>query len=180
MLFRSLTDLIDNALALTQGKAGTLPIDLAPVALGDLARQRANECAAAIAEKKIDLAIEIQPNVGTVSADARRLGQAIDQILGNAIRFTPEGGRILLFGDGNAQRARIVISDNGPGMDSAQRKQVMAAMSGGRRGGQAKGLGLPLAAQLIEAHGGKIELMTEKGQGTAVTITLPRKAKVRG
>ena len=102
--------------------------------------------------------------------------EAIDHLLANAIRYTDAGGRVLVHGDGNRQAARIVVSDNGPGMDV---KAQALAFDRFKRAEQAKkgeslGFGLPLARQLVEAHSGTLTLMSEPGQGTAITMELPR------
>lgn len=171
-----LSGLIDNVLDLTQGEAGALPLHMRPVDLGELVTDRVAHCREEASAKAIDLAIQTDASLGSVSGDSRRLGQAIDHLLANAIRYTDEGGRILIHGDGTRQAARIVVSDNGPGMDV---KAQALAFDRFKRAEQAKkgeslGFGLPLARQLVEAHGGTLTLVSELGQGTAVTMELPR------
>jgi signal transduction histidine kinase len=117
-----------------------------------------------------------------VLADQRQLGRALGNLLDNAINATPEGGRILVQLAGRKHGARIVISDNGEGMKPSE---LARALDGYRLGSDGKpendgprlqkrgGLGLPLARQLIEAHGGRLDMHSEKGSGTTATITLP-------
>ena len=84
---------------------------------------------------------------------------------------------MLLHLDGNARVARVIVSDNGPGMasDMAAKAFDRFAQQGLARNGERElGLGLPLAKQFVEAHGGRIELMSEPGEGTLVTVELPR------
>jgi signal transduction histidine kinase len=98
--------------------------------------------------------------------------------LRHALESTPEGGRILLHADGNATGARIVVSDNGPGMDAdtvAHAFDRFAQPGITPTGERALGLGLPLARQFVEAHGGTVELLSEPGEGTLVTVELPRR-----
>jgi signal transduction histidine kinase len=105
------------------------------------------------------------------------LRQVLDHLLDNAIAFTPAGGRVLIHADGDASRAIIVVSDNGPGMDATAQTRAFDRFSradGARDGGEALGLGLPLARQFVEAHGGKLHLVSEPGQGTAISVELPR------
>ena len=113
-----------------------------------------------------------------MTGDAERLRQVIEHLLKHAVAGTPDGGRILLHTDGTAAAARIVVSDDGGGMD----EQAVAhafdrfAQPGAAKGGERSlGLGLPLAKQFVEAHGGTIELLSEPGQGTLITVTLPRR-----
>jgi signal transduction histidine kinase len=171
-----LSSLIDNVLDLTQGEAGALPLHLQPVDLGGLIKERVEHYRGEAKAKEIDLAVQTDKSLGSVSGDSKRLGEAIDHLLANAIRYTGTGGRVLIHGDGNRQAARIVVSDNGPGMDV---KAQALAFDRFKRAEQAKngeslGFGLPLARQLVEAHSGTLTLVSEPGQGTAVTMELPR------
>lgn len=169
--------LIDEVLDLTQSEAGALPLERRAVDLRKLARESAAACKTAAAEKGIDFEINLDKSLGSVSGDARRLRQALDHLLRNALRYTPEGGRVLLHGDGDSDNARLVVSDNGPGMDAKTQARAFdrfSRTSEARERGASLGLGLPLARQFVEAHGGTLNLLSEAGQGTAVTIELPR------
>lgn len=171
-----LSMLIDNVLDLTQGEAGTLPIDRAPVDLGAIARASVERYRGEAGTKGIDLAVTVQDSLGQIQGDARRIGQAIDHLLENALHHCGKGARILLHGDGGADKARIVISDNGPGIPLSQQAAIFdpGARAGQARNGGRAGIGLPLARQLAQAHGGTMELVSQAGQGTMVVIELPR------
>jgi signal transduction histidine kinase len=171
-----LSMLIDNVLDLTQGEVGTLPIERAPVDLTAVARESAERLKAQATAKGMELATSLQGSLGTVQGDARRIGQAIEHLLENAIRYCGKDARILLHGDGTGDKARIVVSDNGPGMSGAQQKAIFdpAARADQARSGGRAGIGLPLARQLAEAHGGSLTLLSRPGQGTMATIELPR------
>ena len=168
--------LIDNVLDLTQGEAGTLPIERAPVELAAVARESATRLSADAKAKGIDLAVSLEDSLGVVQGDARRIGQAIDHLLDNALAHCGKGARVLLHGDGGADKARIVISDNGPGIPTAQQDAIFdpTARAGQARAGGRAGIGLPLARQLAQAHGGTLQLVSEAGQGTMIVIELPR------
>ena len=93
-----------------------------------------------------------------------------------AIAVTPHGGRVQVELSGRKGRARIVISDNGAGMDAptlARALEGIKLSADGKAVERRQGLGLPLARQLIEAHGGTLELLSEPGHGTAAIIDLP-------
>ncbi|WP_184078800.1 PAS-domain containing protein [Sphingobium subterraneum] len=171
-----LSQMIDTVLDLTQGEAGTLPLERAPVDLAAVARDCAGRCVAAAAEKKIEVVVDIKQSIGRVMGDARRIGQAIDRLLDNAVEYLPAGGRILIHGDGQVQSARLIVSDNGPGMDARAQARAFDRFShiAERKRSETIGLGLPLAKQLVEAHGGKLTLVSEVGQGTMLTMELPR------
>ncbi|HEV2568055.1 ATP-binding protein [Sphingomonas sp.] len=173
-----LSTLIDHVLDLTQSQAGALPLENRSVDLRRIAREAAKAVDAAAAEKSIQLAVELDKSLGSVTGDSRRLRQVLDNLLGNAVRFTPPGGRVLLHGEGSEGMARMVISDNGPGMtlkEQARAFDRFSRTSEARDRGSSLGLGLPLARQWVEAHGGTLTLVSEPGQGTAVTVELPRR-----
>ena len=97
-------------------------------------------------------------------------------MLDNALIATPSGGRLLVELGAHKGRARIVISDNGAGMDAATLARALEGIkvsADGKGVERRQGLGLPLARQLIEAHGGSLELLSEPGQGTAAIVELP-------
>jgi signal transduction histidine kinase len=171
--------LVDNVLDLTQSDTGALPMERKPVDLAELAQRAGGACAGLIHAKSIDFEFAIEPSVGTLQGDAKRLRQALDHLLRNALTYTPNKGRVLLHASGNDDHALIVVSDNGPGMDDAQQAKALDRFSrigvaDGRGGDASLGLGLPLARQFVEAHGGTLTLLSEPGQGTAVKIELPR------
>jgi signal transduction histidine kinase len=125
--------------------------------------------------------------VGKIEADPRRLSRALGHLIDNAIFATPKQGRVLVEVTRHRVKGqkqdnfRVVVSDNGPGMDAATLARALdglkLAPDGPSDRQQAvtrrQGLGLPLARQLIEAHGGTLELLSEAGQGTAAIVELP-------
>jgi signal transduction histidine kinase len=170
--------LIDNVLDLTQSDTGSLLLTDEPIDLAALCSDAAESVRGLAAAKSIDFTVEIDPSVGSTGGDRRRLGQALDNILGNAFAYTDEGGRVLLRALGDDGTASITVSDNGAGIAPADQTRVFDRFyrrkGSGEGRDEALGLGLPLAKQFIEAHGGTIELQSEPGTGTIVTIRLPR------
>ena len=178
-----LTLLIDNVLDLTQNDGQTAPQERLDVDLEGVARATAAKVAAAIAARHLDFALDLSMSLGSVMGDAARLGVVLENLLRHAISGTPEGGRILLHGDGTASAARLIVSDNGRGMSAkaiARAFDRFAEPDITRTGERALGLGLPLAKQIVEAHGGSIDLVSERGEGTMLTVTLPRAGRERG
>ncbi|HEX8525685.1 PAS-domain containing protein [Allosphingosinicella sp.] len=173
--------LIDNVLDLTQSDTGSLMLAEDEIDLAALCRESADDLAERAARKSIEFAVEIDSSVGSVTGDRKRLTQALCNVLANAFVYTDEGGRVLLHADGEAGEARIVVSDNGRGIAPADQARVFDRFhrthAGASEGEPAVGLGLPLARQFVEAHGGSIELQSELGQGTSVIIRLPRAGK---
>jgi len=170
-----LSQQIESVLDLTQSEAGLLPIVTAEVELLPFVTQIVREREDAIEEKGLTLDLRGDRTAGTIAADTRQLGRAIGNILDNAIKATPPKGRVLVALTRRKQGARVVISDNGEGMKPSE---LARALDGYRTSPDGKtdsrrGLGLPLARQLIEAHGGRLEMTSEKGVGTTATINLP-------
>jgi signal transduction histidine kinase len=172
--------LIDNVLDLTQSDMGSLLLAEDEVDLPALCEELAATARELSGRREIELVAEIEPSAGIVTGDLRRLSQAIANIVNNALVYTSEGGRVLLRADGDREQARIIVSDNGRGIAPADQPRVFDRFhrtDDARTGDAAAvGLGLPLAKQFIEAHGGSIALHSELGEGTTVTITLPRTA----
>ncbi len=169
--------LIDDVLDLTQG-GDDAEIERVDVDLAAVARTAAETIMPAAKRRKLDFAVELARSTGRVSGDPKRLREVVEHLLRHAVASTPEGGRILLHSDGSATGARIVVSDDGFGMDAES--VVKAFDRFGEPGMQptgerALGLGLPLAKQFVEAHGGRIDLVSEPGEGTLVTVELPRR-----
>jgi signal transduction histidine kinase len=165
---------IESVLDLTQSEAGLLPIQNEEIDLFSFITRIAREREEALEAKKMSMDLRGDRTAGKIMADDRQLGRAIGNLLDNAIAATPEGGRVLVALNRRKQGVRIVISDNGPGMKPSELARALdgyrIALDGS--GETSRGLGLPLARQLIEAHGGRLELQSEKGVGTTATVTL--------
>ncbi len=170
---------IENVLDLSQSEAGALPIAEADIDLRTMLNELAESRRKAAKAKTQDLDIQIGEKVGILRGDAKRLGQAIGHILDNAIAYTPKKGRILLHASLKGKHTQIIVSDNGPGMDARTVARVLDGFGRSQRGENSKddspagGLGLPLAKQLVEAHGGQLYILSEPGEGTVVTVVLP-------
>ncbi|SDA29568.1 PAS domain-containing sensor histidine kinase [Sphingomonas sp. NFR15] len=169
--------LVDDVLDLTQSDEPEPAAVREEVDLVPLARGAARAVAPLADRRKLEFVVEVMPSAGIVRGDSRRIRQVIEHLLRHAVAGTPPGGRILLHVDGDSSAARIVVSDDGAGMspqDVARAFDRFAQPGVTRDGERALGLGLPLAKQFVEAHGGTIELLSEPGAGTAITVLLPR------
>ncbi len=167
---------IESVLDLSQSEAGLLPLVREEVELFPLVTRLVEDRAARIKDAGLALDLRGDKGVGRITGDSRRLARAIGHVIDNAISATPAGGRVLVDLSGRKGRARIVISDNGPGMDAATLARALEGMklsADGKAIERRQGLGLPLARRLIEAHGGTLTLHSEPGQGTAAIIDLP-------
>ncbi len=185
---------IENVLDLSQSEAGTLPLAAEPVdlfsLLGDVVRERAER----LAEAGITLDLRGSAAIGMATGDKKRLRRMFGQLIDNAITATPAGGRILVeasrLASGNQGGGKtsgksstkaggglqVVVSDNGSGMDPAQLARALEGLkisADGRTVERRAGVGLPLVRQLVAAHGGTFEVISEPGEGTSVVVALP-------
>lgn len=128
--------------------------------------------------RDVTLALDLPSDIGAVNGDQRRLVRAIEHVVDNSLSFVSRGGRVLIHAEGTPKSVRIVVSDDGPGIDQKSQAQLFDAFARFGRDGDAQsaGLGLPLVKQFVEAHGGTVALVSELGQGTIITIDLPRDA----
>ncbi|KQN05839.1 MULTISPECIES: sensor histidine kinase [Sphingomonas] len=168
--------LVDDVLDLTRAESDRAETDRSDVDLAATVRAAAETILPSAKRRKLDFAIEVARSTGRVNGNPKRLKEVVEHLLRHAVAATPDGGRVLLHTDGNATSARIVVSDDGVGMDAEAVAHAFDRFAESKpMGDRALGLGLPLAKQFVEAHGGTIELMSEPGAGTLITVELPRR-----
>jgi len=176
-----LSKLIDDVLDLTQGDMRGVPLERERVDIAGLCRTAVDKFLPRIAEKGQKLQSEIADTAGIVVGDVRRLRESIEHVLNNALAYTDRGGKVAIKAWGDADYAYVQVSDNGSGIAKKDIPKVFNRFErisqNGVRGEAALGLGLPLTRQFIEAHGGKVELVSTRGKGTTVTMTIPRVPK---
>jgi signal transduction histidine kinase len=176
-----LSALIDDILDLTQSDTGSLLLAEEEVDVAEMLEGLLDEARGLAEPKSILFSSVLQPSAGIITGDRRRLCQALLNLVRNAVQFTPEGGAVRLECDGDEVAARIVVTDTGGGIPPAEQTRIFDRFqrSDGSEQQRGVGLGLPLARQFVEAHGGTISLRSELGQGSEFTITLPRTAEQR-
>lgn len=118
----------------------------------------------------------LEPNLPALELDPERIGQVIGNLLSNAIKYTPSGGSVAMHAESGADEVRIHIKDTGPGIPTEEHQHIFEPFyrsNATKRFPQGLGLGLTIARDLTEAHGGTLALESAPGQGTAFTIHLP-------
>lgn len=170
-----LTDQVENVLDLSQSEAGLLPIQKERLELLPFVTRIVREREGEIAAKGLTLDLRGGANL-KVDADRRQLARAIGHLVDNAIVATDSGGKILVDLSKKPEGTRIVISDNGCGMSPEELNRAMEGLRPNTDGTgmeRRQGLGIPLARQLVEAHGGTLTMQSRKKLGTAAMILLP-------
>lgn len=167
---------IESVLDLSQSEAGMLPLAREEIELLPFITKLVEDRSERIKAAGLTFDLRGEKSAGRIEGDKRRLGRAVGHLIDNAVAATPAGGRVLVELSVHQGKARLVISDNGAGMDAvtlARALEGIKVSADGKGVERRQGLGLPLARQLIEAHGGKLELISEPGQGTAAIVDLP-------
>lgn len=159
-----LSEQINTVLDYSQSEAGALPIAREDADVHSLLDALATSKEPFAKANGVSMDTQIDKAPKNFSLDPKRIGQAVSQILDNAIRYHRTGGKVLLYAHHNQGSLEIVVSDDGPGL---------SANTNGDHEGVLKGLGLPLAKQLVESHNGTFVVESKVGEGTTVIMTLP-------
>ena len=170
-----LTEQVENVLDLSQSEAGLMPLRKTELELLPFITQIVRKQESRILDGELTLDLKGNPDK-SVTADPQQLRRAISQLLDNAIKGTPRGGRIVVDIGRKRGETKIIISDNGRGMSQHELARALEGIRmapGGKGIERRQGLGIPLARQLIEAHDGTLDIQSRKNGGTTATITLP-------
>ena len=177
-----LLSIIDGRLELSRIEAGADPLEVEQVDVSDIVHET-KDMLGRIAEKSdVALEIDIEDDLPTIETDPRKLRQVLVNLVSNAIKFTPEKGRVMLSVKRNAKKGVLVlvVSDTGIGMSPNTVRDAMKPyrrLSGDRRSGErGNGLGLSIVRKLVETLGATIEIQSSPGRGTSVKIELPMAA----
>jgi two-component system, OmpR family, phosphate regulon sensor histidine kinase PhoR len=168
--------LVDDLLTLAFLGEERMSVALGPVDLGEIVRGAAETGRTPARRRGLTLEVH-DAGVGLVHGDAQRLGQVVDNLLTNAVKFTPPGGRVDLrvLDDGDA--ALLEVADTGPGVPAQDLERIFERLyrSASAVRGQVPGagLGLPIVRAIMEAHGGLVEATSEPGAGTVVRVRVP-------
>ncbi len=167
--------LVDSILTASRLEAGVFSVDPKPVALGDVVAPTIEVFRALAARRKVALEVDALPAV-TVLADVARMRQVLDNLVSNALKFTPRGGRVRVSAADEGARVRLHVDDSGSGVPAGERAVIFdryrQGASGRTRGGS--GLGLAIAAGIVGAHGGEIRCDDSPLGGARFSFTLAR------
>jgi signal transduction histidine kinase len=173
-----LTAMCTNLLDLARLKQRNAPKE--PVDLGILARTMTDAFASRARAKNVDLALDVEAEGDVVVAgDGARLGQVLQNLVDNALKFTSDGGRVALsVSSGDTDSVRVVVEDSGIGVPDEALGRVFEPffqVPNQRYVGQGSGLGLAIVKAVVDAHGGAIVVESVVGHGARFIVTLPRR-----
>ena len=182
---RSQVQLIDDLLDVSRIITGKLRLDVSTTELAQVVEAAVDAMRPAAEAKNIRLQVLLDPQVGPVSGDADRLQQVIWNLLTNAVKFTPKGGRIQVRLERVNSHVEITVSDSGKGIDSEFLPHVFdrfrQADQKSTRAHGGLGLGLSIVRQIVELHGGSVHAESEgDGQGATFVVQLPLMVMRRG
>jgi signal transduction histidine kinase len=176
-----LEGLVENLLDFSELEADTLELELGPCDLASLLVGYAQGRQPGVADGLREFTLEIELDLPQVTCDARRLVQVLDELVDNAIKFTPPGSRIAMRAvrrrDGDADRVAVEVEDDGPGIDQGTLATLFEAFRQGdgstTREAGGMGLGLALARQIAERMGGRLVAESRVGEGSTFGLLLP-------
>ena len=170
-----LRNLINDILDLATIEAGYMELELSQVDVAGLLQGVVQLTRERARERELTLEVDCPAAVGSVSGDERRLKQALFNLVSNAIKFTPPGGRIALRASPTADGIDLAVVDTGIGIAAEDQERVFERFErGAGQGRQAgAGLGLALVKSLVNLHGGTVSIESARGAGTTVLCHLP-------
>jgi len=170
-----LLGLINEVLSLSKIEAGLAKRTDAPFNLGRLLRGLGELFQARARSKGLNVRVEVDPSADvTVSGDEGKLRQIVLNLLGNAVKFTDEGG-VLLRASWSDGRGVVEVEDSGPGIDESELPELFEAFAqteSGRRSNEGTGLGLAISRGLARIHGGDVTIRSRRGEGTTVRVEI--------
>jgi PAS domain S-box-containing protein len=174
-----LLSLINDILDLAKIEAGQITLDINKVDIHSVCQASLRMIKQLAQKRNQDVSLQLDPGMGLMWADERRLKQMIVNLLGNAVKFTPENGKLGLevHGDEEANQITITVWDNGIGIKREDLTRLFQPFvqldSGLAREAPGTGLGLALVAQMARLHGGSVNVESEPGKGSRFTLVLP-------
>lgn len=169
--------LVGDLLFTAQVESGKFPLDNRDLALDGIVAASIDTGKVLADAAGVDLRKELPPQPAYVHGDPVRLGQAVDNLISNAIKFTPEDGRIVVTGSVDDDTIRVSVQDDGPGIAPSDLQRLgeafyQAGPKNQRQ--QGTGLGLTISHRLMALHGGRLTIESTLGEGATATMIFPR------
>ena len=175
-----LRHIINELLELSALDTGHAAVKLMPVDLAGVVRESVESIRTAIDGDRLELTAQL-PDELVLPGDRRRLRQIVDNLLGNAVKYSPDGGRISVTLGQVDGAAELAVSDTGIGVSAEEREKLFTGLYRTSRARDraipGTGLGLTLSRAVVQRHHGTIELVEHEGPGTTVRVRLPLDAR---
>jgi signal transduction histidine kinase len=169
--------LASNLLELSRLESGLIALDLRPDDLRTVVQSAVEQAQPTADRKGVELTANLPAEPFRFPHDPPRLGQVVSNLVGNAVKFTPRGGRVTVSLAPTPEGACITVRDTGIGIDPDELPHVFERFYRGSRANEARasgsGLGLAIARSIVEMHGGRISIASRAGEGTQVEVHLP-------
>ncbi len=174
----SLSALIDDLFQMAQLDTGGFPLDRQNASLSDLVSDTLESFTEPAKQREIKLEGNVEYNVDPVNMDTQAIGRALNNLIGNALRHTPDQGRVSVWAHRTGKGIEVTVSDTGEGIREEDLPHVFESFYRGdaarsRSRGTGAGLGLAIARGIVQAHGGEIRVESKPGKGTLFTFTIP-------
>jgi signal transduction histidine kinase len=166
---------INDVLDLAKVEAGRLELERSTFSVSRTVADAVAFVRARAAQHRIALSEQLDPELGEIEADQRKVKQVLINLLWNAVKFTPDGGRVAVSGHRTDGEVTIEVSDTGVGIPPGDLARIFRefGQTASARGHEGTGLGLALAKRIVELHGGRIWVESNVGQGSTFRFTLP-------
>jgi len=170
--------LAQNLLDLSKLESGLLALDLRPDDLRTTVESAVEQADAAARRRGVELALELPESPLRVRHDPQRIGQVVGNLVGNALKFTPRGGRVRVALRPHRDGALLEVADTGVGIDAAELPRIFERFYRGSSASEARGsgsgLGLAIVKSIVDMHAGRINVESRVGQGSTFSVVLVR------
>jgi signal transduction histidine kinase/ActR/RegA family two-component response regulator len=173
---KHLLELLNEILDLSKVEAGRMELEYSSFELRSLLEDTASMLRERAAAHAIDLSVEVGDDVGRVYSDELRLKQVVLNLITNAVKFTDDGGSVVMRARRTTSEINVTVTDTGVGVPEADRERIFESFQQGGRGSsreEGTGLGLTLSRRIVELLGGRMWLETEVGVGSTFGFSLP-------
>ncbi|HEY0171274.1 MAG TPA: ATP-binding protein [Pyrinomonadaceae bacterium] len=174
---QNLIELVNDLLDASKLESGTMRLDMATIELRGLTDELRQQMQPLAAEKEIALEESVPEDLPPLRADRAKLRRVLVNLISNALKFTPRGGRVSLSAAPERGLVRVSVTDTGVGIPADDLRDIFdkyaQARSRATRSEKGTGLGLYITRQLVELHGGHIEVRSEVGKGSTFSFTIP-------
>jgi two-component system phosphate regulon sensor histidine kinase PhoR len=167
--------LVEELLELSRIESGDVPLAIAPVEIEALLMDVVERMRPQAERKQLSLMLETEPDLGELAIDAGRIEHAVINLVHNAIKFTAEGGSIVVSARRADDRLFVRVKDSGIGIAADELPRVFERFykSDQSRASQGSGIGLAIVKHAVEAHGGSVSVESELGRGSTFSLSIP-------